>query len=174
MDSSSTSSSVSNFGVENGIFLRIINREYRLILGEKDIKEKDDVESFHDAIKVSYYYDNKNYEINYRHANMRKNDKNSSDDFKSKKPEINTIKNMEKNAKNFPVGKKVKSKTYAKIPLQFHEFQNVRLYIFRRFQLFVLLAPACVLTSAFPMFDNHYKSSMSSYYFYSYFDFCDH
>ena len=102
-------------------------------MGEKDIKEKDDVETFHSAIKVSYYYDNKNYEINYRHANMRKNDKNSPDDFESKKTEISIKKNVEKNAKNFPVGKKVKSKTYAKIPLQFHEFQNVRLCIFRGF-----------------------------------------
>ena len=127
LDPSSISSSISNFGVEHGIFLRIINREYRLILGEIDTTGKDDVKTFQNGIKISYFYDCMN-RYNHNHvAKRRKNDKKKFDDIESKKSKKY---NTEENVIIMPVGKKVKSKTYAKIPLQFYEFENVRLYSF--------------------------------------------
>ena len=125
LDPSSISSSISNFGVEHGIFLRIINREYRLILGEIDTTGKDDVKTFQNAIKISYFYDCMNRDNHNHVANRRKNDKKIFDDIESKKTKKY---NTEENVIIMPVGKKVKSKTYAKIPLQFYEFENVRLY----------------------------------------------
>ena len=125
LDPSSISSSISNFGVEHGIFLRIINREYRLILGEIDTTGKDDVKTFQNGIKISYFYDCMNRDNHNHVANRRKNDKNNFDDIESKKSKKY---NTEENVIIMPVGKKVKSKTYAKIPLQFYEFENVRVY----------------------------------------------
>ena len=127
LDPSSISSSISNFGVEHGIFLRIINREYRLILGEIDTTGKDDVKTFQNGIKISYFYDCMNRDNHNHVPNRRKNDKNNFDDIESKKSKKY---NTEENVIIMPVGKKVKSKTYAKIPLQFYEFENVRLYSF--------------------------------------------
>ena len=130
LDPSSISPSISNFGVENGIFLRIINREYRLILGENDTTGEDDVKTFQNAIKISYFYDSMNRDNHNDVANRRENDKKKIDDVESKKTKKNIKIDAEENVIIMPVGKKVKSKTYAKIPLQFHEFENVRLYSF--------------------------------------------
>ena len=111
---SSTLSLKSSFGVENGIFLRIINRDYRLILSENNrMASNNRIDMLQEAIKLSYFYHNRNDNNIASHTNNERSETKIID------------RREEKNGTKVSVNKKVKPKTYAKIPIQFHEFQNV-------------------------------------------------
>ena len=126
-NSSLSHGSVSGFG--NGLFLRILNREYGFQLPNRSrCTVQDDVRSTEDGIKVSYYYRSNDVYNNDGTSNNStnnydsNNDKNDTYDKKNDK-KVNKNETLENNSNSKT---KLKAKSYAKIPLQFHEFENVR------------------------------------------------
>lgn len=142
-DANSFTSGISNSrsaNFDNYIFLRILSKEYRVILPSKERSSSSlsSLRHFEEAIKVSFFCSltiSSNFdEVKYKSNNNKNNGNNSHDNNddigngRSKNDNDNNInENMRENEKIS--GKKVvkrKLKSYARLPLQFHEFENVR------------------------------------------------
>ena len=133
-----SSSRSANF--DNYVFLRILSKEYRVILPSKERSSSSlsSLRHFEEAIKVSFFCSRtslSNFDDVKCKSNNNKNNGNSSHDnnddignCKSKYDNDNNVNdNVRKNEKIS--GKKVvkrKLKSYARLPLQLHEFENVR------------------------------------------------
>lgn len=116
------------------ILIRILNKDYKILFSVNE----NIIEKFKGAIKVSYFIrinenNNKNDKKNYNKKKsentaqneIKNRDSNTSD--KNDKKELSgevasNYNNLEKKKQT----SKPKKKSFARIPVQFHEFQNVR------------------------------------------------
>ena len=128
-DPKSTSSSIRDF-----ILIRILNKDYKILFSMNG----NIIEKFKEAIKVSYFIcinknddnqsNNNKRSINIAQKEIKNNDSNTS----NKTNKSNTIESSGEVASNFNKLEekkqisKPKKKSFARIPVQFHEFKNVR------------------------------------------------
>jgi hypothetical protein len=116
------------------ILIRILNKDYKILFS----KNGNRVEKFSEAIKVSYFYsidnnDNDKRDVcektmnNSSEKNGIYNNTNKNSDIEIKKNNNNNNDKNERLAVKRPILKS-KTKSFARIPVQSQEFENVRLY----------------------------------------------